>query len=252
MFVRIRIVMLCQEGLSSREVSRHLRVNQSDVVHTRRRYGDTGTVDDVRRSGCPKATTTVDDCYLWISARGNPESNATMLNNVFVLSQDIVFRLRLYKIGCMMCNFTPDVHGEVHIWHLDTTQCGTDGPNNMLNGLIRIGIKFYSQMSVANAFNQTIVGDVFGGSLVRLNVLDILSSKCSKVVVPWCFGVALCGGRCMPLVVMEGAETAVRYRNDILWSIVQPLLAEFRRGIRLNGQQFSSSSCTSCEWIPSW
>ena len=48
-------------------------------------------------------------------------------------------------------------------------------------------------MSVAYAFNQTIFGDMFGGSLVRLNVSDTLSSKCSKVVVPWCFGVALCG-----------------------------------------------------------
>ena len=63
-------------------------------------------------------------------------------------------------------------------------QHSTDGSNNMLNGLFKIGIKFYSQMSVAYAFNQTIVGDVFGGSLVRLIVLDTLSSECSKVVVP--------------------------------------------------------------------
>ena len=49
-------------------------------------------------------------------------------------------------------------------------QRGTDGPNNTLNGLVRIGIKLYSQMSVPYALNQTIVGDVFGGSLVRLNV----------------------------------------------------------------------------------
>ena len=63
-------------------------------------------------------------------------------------------------------------------------QHGTNGPNNTLNGLVRIGIKFYSLMSVAYAFNQTIVGDVFGGSLAGLNVLDTLSSECSKVVVP--------------------------------------------------------------------
>ena len=61
---------------------------------------------------------------------------------------------------------------------------GTDGPKNTLNDLVRIGIKFYSQMSVAYAFNQTIVGDVFGGNLVSLNVLDTQSSECSKVVVP--------------------------------------------------------------------
>ena len=54
-------------------------------------------------------------------------------------------------------------------------QRGTDGPNNTLNGLVRIGIKFCSQMGVACAFNQTIVRDVFGGSLVRLNILDTLS-----------------------------------------------------------------------------
>ena len=61
---------------------------------------------------------------------------------------------------------------------------GTDVPNYTLNGLVRICIKFYSKMSVVYAFNQTIVGDVFGGILVRLSVLDTLSSKCSKVVAP--------------------------------------------------------------------
>ena len=43
-------------------------------------------------------------------------------------------------------------------------QRGTDGPKNTLNGLVRIGIKFYSEMSDAYVFNQTIVGDVFGDS----------------------------------------------------------------------------------------
>ena len=62
-------------------------------------------------------------------------------------------------------------------------QGGTDD-STTLNGLVRIGIKFYSQMSVAYTFNQIIVGDLFGGSLVRLNVLDTLPSECSKVVVP--------------------------------------------------------------------
>ena len=47
------------------------------------RYRDAGTVHDMRRSGRPKATTAVDDRYLRISARRNPESNAIMLNNAF-------------------------------------------------------------------------------------------------------------------------------------------------------------------------
>ena len=82
-FTHILIVTLCQEGLSSREVSRSLRVNQSDVARTWRRCRDTGIVYDMRRSGRPKTTTAVDDRYLRISARRNPENNATILNNAF-------------------------------------------------------------------------------------------------------------------------------------------------------------------------
>ena len=82
-FACIRFVTLCQEELSSREVSRRLRVNESDIVQTWRKYRDTGTVNDMHCSGHPKANTAVDDRYLRISTRRNPESNATMLNNAF-------------------------------------------------------------------------------------------------------------------------------------------------------------------------
>ena len=37
----------------------------------------------MRRSGRPKATTAIDDRCVWILARRNPETNATMLNNAF-------------------------------------------------------------------------------------------------------------------------------------------------------------------------
>ena len=47
------------------------------------RHIDTGTVDDMRRSVHPKAATAVDDRYLRISVRRNPESSATMLSNAF-------------------------------------------------------------------------------------------------------------------------------------------------------------------------
>ena len=99
---------------------------------------------------------------------------------LFVQPQDVVIRLKLYEICCMMRNFTPDVHAEVHIRHIDTMQRGTDGPKNTLKGLVRIGIKFYSQMSFPCVFTQTIVRDVFGSSLVRLNVSDTLSSKSAR------------------------------------------------------------------------
>ena len=81
----------------------------------------------------------------------------------------------LCAIGCMMRNFTLDVH----LCNLNIMQRGTDGPNNMLNGPIGIGIMFSSPMSVAYAFNQTIIGFVFGGNLV----FETVSSECSKVVV---------------------------------------------------------------------
>ena len=192
-FDRIRIVTLCQEGLSSREVSRRLRMNQSDIVRT---WGGTEIQEPpmtcvaqaAQRLLLQLMTATYE-----FNLGGTLKATPPCWIMLFVQPQDVVFRLKLYEIGCMLRNFAPDVHGEVHIWHLDIMQRGTDGPRNTMNGLVRISIKFYSQMSVAYASNQTIVGDVFGGSLVRLNVSDTLSSKCSKLVVPWCFGVALCG-----------------------------------------------------------
>ena len=79
------------------------------------RYRDTRTVDDMRRSGRPKASTAIDNRYLRISARRNPESNATMLNNAFRAATGRVIRLKQYEIGCMMRKFTPDVLREAHI-----------------------------------------------------------------------------------------------------------------------------------------
>ena len=58
---------------------------------------------------------------------------------------------------------------------------------------IGIGITFSSPISVAYAYNQTIVGFVFGCNLVRLNVFETLSSECSKVVVPCVLGLHYVG-----------------------------------------------------------
>ena len=168
-------------------------MNQSDVVRT---WGDT-EIQELSRTCVAQAAQRLllqlmtATCGFQLG--GTLKATPPCWIMLFVQPQDVVIRLKLYEIGCMMRNFTPYVHGEVHIWYLDTIRRGTDGPKNTLNGLIRIGIKFYSQVSVAYAFNQTIVGDVFGGSLLRLNVSETLSSKCSKVVIPWCFGVALFG-----------------------------------------------------------
>ena len=52
-----------------------------------------------------------------------------------------------------------------------------------MSGPLEIGITFSSPTSVAYVFNQTIVGFVFGGNLVILNVFETVSSECGKVVV---------------------------------------------------------------------
>ena len=134
------------------------------------KYRDAVNVDDMRRSGRPKATTAVDDRHVQISARRNPESYTTMLNNGFRAAtgrrdsiQTVRNRLHDAHRHSRRPGRGPDLTPRHHA-------ARTDGPNNTLYGLVRIGIKFYSQMSVAYAFNLTIVGDVFGGSLVRLNV----------------------------------------------------------------------------------
>ena len=79
------------------------------------KYRDTETVDGMRRSGHPKATTAVDDRYFQTSARRNPESNISTLNNAFRAATGRRVSIQTVRNRCMMRNFTPDVHGEVHI-----------------------------------------------------------------------------------------------------------------------------------------
>ena len=79
-FNRVMIVSLCHEGLSSRQVAKRLGLNQSDVVPTWNRFRNTGNVDDMPRSGRPRATTECDDRYLRILAVRNPENTTSMIN----------------------------------------------------------------------------------------------------------------------------------------------------------------------------
>ena len=74
--------MFCQKGLyqGSFQTSQN---EPKRCCSDMGRYRDTGTVDDMHRSGRPKATTAVDDRSLRISSRRKPENNATMLNNAF-------------------------------------------------------------------------------------------------------------------------------------------------------------------------
>ncbi|KAJ4427450.1 hypothetical protein ANN_25073 [Periplaneta americana] len=74
------------EGLSSRQVASRLGLNQSDVVRTWNRFRNPGIVDDMSRSGRPRATTECDDTddrYLRIITTRNAENTAGMINNDF-------------------------------------------------------------------------------------------------------------------------------------------------------------------------
>ena len=200
----------------------------------------------MRRSGRPKATTAV-------QFGGTLKETPPCWIMLFVQPQDVVIRLKLYEIGCMMRSFTPGVHGEILIWHLDTMQRSTEGPKNTLNVLVRIGIKFYSQMSVACLQPDNRRRRVWrqSGQAERLRHTVTLSSKCSKEVVPWCFGVALCGAdvrhwwswKALKLLYDIGMTSSDLYCNHI---------GRISRGISLNGRQFSPFSCRACEWVPSW
>ena len=143
MFARIRIVTLCQEGLLSKEVSRRLRVNWIDVVRTWWGTEIQELLMTCVAQAAQRLLLQLMTAPYGFQLGGTLKAMPPCWIMLFMQPQDIVFRLKLYEIGCMMRNFTPDVHGEVHIWHQDTMQHVTDGPKNTLKGLFRIGIKFY-------------------------------------------------------------------------------------------------------------
>lgn len=221
-FDRVRIVTLCQEGLSTREVSRRLRVNQSDVVRTWRRYRDTGTVDDMPRSGRPRATTVVDDRYLRIAARRNPDSNATMLNNAFrsatgrrVSTQTVRNRLhdaQLYsRRPWRGPALQPRHHAARYRWaqqHAEWT------PQNWHHVLFTDECRICLQPD-----NRRRRVWRHPGQAERLrNTVQRVQQGGGSLM----FWGGIMWGRRTPLVVMEGAVSALRYMNDILRPIVQP------------------------------
>ena len=211
------------------------------------RYRDTGTVNDMRRSGCPKATTAVDNRYLWISAQRNPESNATMLNNAFCLATGHRDLTQLYEIGCMI----PDVHGEVHIWHLDTMQRGTDGAQKHAEWTCqnRHQVLFTDEccMCLQPDNHRRCVWRQFGqAQRLRHTVQRVQQGGGSLMFWGGISGADIChwwSWRVLKRLYDTGMTSIDLYCNHI---------CRISRGVSLNGWQFLPSSCTSCEWVPSW
>ena len=180
-----------------------IRMNQSDVVQTWRGTEIQELLMTCIAQAAQRLLLQLMTVTYGFQLRGTLKVTPPCWIMFFVQPQNVVIQLKLYKIGCMMCNFTPDIHGEVHIWHL-----------------------------------------------VRLNVSDTLSSKCSKVVIPWCFGVALCGAN----ICHWWSKKALRWLYDTGMTssdLYCNHIGRISRGISLNGWQFSPSLCTLCEWVPS-
>ena len=181
----------------------------------------------MRRSGRPKDTTAVDDRYLWISAWRNLESNATMLNKAFraaterrVSTQTVPNRLYDAQLHSRRRrrgpHLTPRHHAVLYRWtqeHIEWTRqnlhqflftdecCLRLQPDNRQRRVSRQSGQDERLRHTVQRLQQG------GGSLM--------------------FWDGIMWGRRTPLVVMEGAETAIRYRNDILLPIVQPYRQKF-------------------------
>ena len=121
---------------------------------------------------------------LWISAHRNPESNATMLNNAFhavtgcrVLTQTVRNRLLDVQLHSRHPwqgpRLTPIHHGVRYKWAQKHAEWTCQNWHQVL---------FTDECRIClqpdNRRRRV------WRNLVRLNVLDTLSSECSKVVVP--------------------------------------------------------------------
>ena len=184
----------------------------------------------MRRSDRPKATTAVDDRYLQISARRNPERNATMLNNAFpaatgrrVSTQTVRNRLHDAQLRsrrpCRGPHFTPRHYEAQYRWAQQHAEWTRQNWHQVLFSdecLIRLQLdnrrrRVWRQCGRAERLDTVQGMQKGGGSLMFWS--NIMWSQST------------------PLVVMEGAKIAIRYRNDILRPIVQPYRQKF-------GQEF--------------
>ena len=69
---RMQIVTLSQEGVNNSEISRRFDVRRGTIINLLKKYAETGSVDDKRRSGRPKITNARDDRELVSVAKKQP------------------------------------------------------------------------------------------------------------------------------------------------------------------------------------
>ena len=179
----------------------------------------------MRRPGRPKATTAFDDRNSRISVRRNPESNATVLNNAFravtgrrVSTQTVRNRLHDAQLHSRRPwrgpHLTPRHHAAWYRWAQKRAEWTRQN---------------WHQVLFKDECRMCLQPDNRRRRVWRQSA----QAHCPESAAMWWFPDVFCGGimwdRCTPLVVTEGAETAIQYRNDILRPILQPYRQNFER-----------------------
>ena len=212
------------------------------------RYRDTGTVDDLRRSGRPKATTAVDGRYLRFSARRNLESNATILNNAFRAATERRYSTqtlinRLHDTQLHSCrpwrgpHLTPRHHAAWYRWdqkHAEWTH------QNWYQVLFRDECLMCLQLDNRQRRVWRQSGQV---ERLRHTVQQVQQGGGSLM-----FWVGIMWSRRTPLHWWSWKALKLLYDTGMISSdLYCNHIDRISRGISVNGRQFSPSSCTSCE-----
>ena len=172
------------------------------------------------RSGRPKATATVDDHYLRISARMNCESYATILNNAFRAATGRRVTTQTVRNGQHEAqphsripwrglHLTPRHHAARYRWpqkHAEWTR------QNCHEVLFTDDCRIFLQPDYRRRRVWRLSGQA---ERLRDTVQQVQLGGGSLM-----FWGGIMWGRRTPLVVMEGAKMAMRYRNGILQPLV--------------------------------
>lgn len=222
-FDRVRIVTLRQQGLSMREVARIVGRSHSDVVRTWNRYQATGDVKDQQRTGRPRATTAADDRFLLVTARRNRFENATELRRSFleatgtaVSTQTIRNRLHDSQLGARRLWRGPALKARHR-----AARYAWAREHEMWDLVRWHRVLFSDEVRIClspDNNRQRVWRESGDAARLRYSVGHVQQGGGSVM-----FWAGIMNGHRTPLVAVQGAMTALQYRDTILEPIVEPL-----------------------------